>query len=193
MSRSTLLRSISSRTAATSATPVANRSFRPFVIPRLRHASTSNTAANSRTTSLPVLLGALTCAFLGYTVGSSAGFPSQVASSLGLGRRQVPAENDEPTYGTPEDFQQAIRELRHTFSNEAYEPGVVSTDPDDLRIHGFSQNDHHLGACHSSLSVSTSIVLPPHLRPRIAINYPYAPVGLYRCSSYSSSVPKKYR
>ncbi|KAI9567738.1 FAD-linked oxidase-like protein [Boletus coccyginus] len=147
MSRSTLLRSISSRTAATSTTSVASRSF---CIPRLRHASTGNTAANSRTTSLPVLLGAFTCAFLGYTIGSSAGLPSQAASTLGLGRQQpAPAENDEPTYGTPEDFQQAIQELRHTFSDGPHESGVVSTDPDDLRIHGFSENDHHPGAPHT--------------------------------------------
>lgn len=160
MFRSTPLRSILSQTSAIPTTPVAGRFFRPFarVAPRSRHASTCNTVANSRTTSLPVLLGALTCVLLGYTIGSSTSLPSPLVP-LGLGHRQASTEDDEPTYGTPEDFQKAIQELRHTFSNGGHESGVVSTDSDDLRIHGFSENDHHPGVCRSSLSVNTPIVL----------------------------------
>jgi D-lactate dehydrogenase (cytochrome) len=152
MFRSTPLRSILSRTSVAPTTPVADWFFRPFarVAPRSRYAST---IANSRTTSLPVLLGALTCTLLGYTIGSSVSLPSPLVS-LGLGHRQASTEDVEPTYGTPEDFQKAIQELRHTFGNEGRESGVVSTDPDDLRIHGFSENDHHPG-----VSVSTPIVL----------------------------------
>ena len=161
MFRSAPFRSILSRTGAA---PVVSCTLRPFarVAPLSRHASTYNTIANSRTTSLPVLLGALACTLLGYTIGSSDSLPSPLVS-LGLGRQQASADSEdvEPTYGTPEDFQNAIQELRHTFSAEGYESGVVSTDPDDLRIHGFSENDHHPGVCQSwtLLSVRISIVL----------------------------------
>lgn len=88
---------------------------------------------------------------MGYT---SASLPSPLAS-LGLGPRQASTEDDEPSYGTPEDFQKAIQELRHIFSDEDHESGIVSTDPDDLRIHGFSENDHHPGVCLSPSNWST--------------------------------------
>jgi hypothetical protein len=44
-----------------------------------------------------------------------------------------------PQYGTPEDFERAIEDLRALFSGDE----VVSTDPEDLRIHGFSEYDYH--------------------------------------------------
>lgn len=50
----------------------------------------------------------------------------------------------EPTFGTPEDFAHAIEELKG-----ALEKGSVSTDREDLFIHGFSANDHHPDAPHS--------------------------------------------
>lgn len=37
----------------------------------------------------------------------------------------------------------AISELMETFT----EDGVVSTDPEDLHIHGFSEYDYHAGQC----------------------------------------------
>lgn len=147
MFRSTPLRTILSRS---SATPVVRRSLRPVLSLLPRYASTGSSTAPSRTASLPVLLCALTCTLLGYTIGSSAGLPSPLAS-LGLGRQQASTEDDQPTYGTPEDFRKAIQELRHTFGNdsEGHESAVVSTNPDDLQIHGFSENDYHPGACYS--------------------------------------------
>lgn len=146
MFRSTPVRSILCRKGATP-TPAAGLPLRPFASPRLRHASTRSTPANSRLTSRGrIFLGALTCALLGYTVGTSASLPSPL-TSLGLGRGQGSTEDDEPTYGTPGDFQKAIRELRHTFSNGGHESGIVSTDPHDLHMHGFSENVHHPGMC----------------------------------------------
>ncbi|KAH7910905.1 FAD-linked oxidase-like protein [Hygrophoropsis aurantiaca] len=55
------------------------------------------------------------------------------------------ASASEPKYGSPAEFEQAIKELQGSFDSE----DVVSTDPEDLRIHGFSENDHHTGAPHS--------------------------------------------
>ena len=52
-------------------------------------------------------------------------------------------KDEEPRFGTPEDFGMAIRELMETFT----EDGVVSTDPEDLHIHGFSEYDYHAGQC----------------------------------------------
>jgi D-lactate dehydrogenase (cytochrome) len=51
------------------------------------------------------------------------------------------AQEHEPRYGTPADFKKAIEELRSTFSSE----DSVSTDPDDLYTHGFSEYDYHPG------------------------------------------------
>ncbi|KAI0687856.1 FAD-linked oxidase-like protein [Cytidiella melzeri] len=45
-------------------------------------------------------------------------------------------------YGSAEDFQKAIGELRAAFTDEA----AVSTDPDVLEVHGFSGNDYHPGS-----------------------------------------------
>ncbi|KAF8157801.1 FAD-linked oxidase-like protein [Crassisporium funariophilum] len=39
------------------------------------------------------------------------------------------------------DFKLAISDLKSTFQS----PHIVSTDPDDLHSHGFSENDHHPG------------------------------------------------
>ncbi|KAL0961345.1 hypothetical protein HGRIS_006301 [Hohenbuehelia grisea] len=51
----------------------------------------------------------------------------------------------ENTYGSPDDLKSAIIELRKVFSD----PSAVSTDPEDLHDHGFSENDYHPGALHS--------------------------------------------
>lgn len=192
MFRSTPLRTILSRSSATPTTPAVRRSLRPFSSPRPRYASTSSSTAPSRTTSLPVLLCALTCTLLGYTIGSSADLPSPLAS-LGLGRQQVSTEDDQPTYGTPEDFRQAIQELRHIFSNEGHESTLVSTNPDDLQVHGFSENDYHPGTSHSLSAVGTPIVLSSNCFTFAAVNHVYALAGLYRCPSYSSGVSKQHR
>lgn len=42
-------------------------------------------------------------------------------------------------YGSPEDFKQAIAELRQVFADA----DAVTTDVEDLEEHGFSENDYH--------------------------------------------------
>jgi len=46
----------------------------------------------------------------------------------------------EPKFGTPEDFNRVIEELKGTLGKD-----TVSTNPEDLFIHGFSANDHYPG------------------------------------------------
>lgn len=152
MFRSAPLGTVLSRTSIISTLPVARRSLRPFAAPRWRPASTSSTSTRFRTTSYPVLLGALTCALLGYAIGSATSLSSPLAS-LGF-RSQKVSMDDEPTYGSPEDFQKAIQELRRTF-DEGHESGIVSTDPENLRVHGASDSDQHPGAYRSLM------LLPP--------------------------------
>ncbi|KAG6850259.1 hypothetical protein H0H93_015811 [Arthromyces matolae] len=52
---------------------------------------------------------------------------------------------EESRFGTPEDFEKAIVELKAAFSN----PETVSTDIEDLRNHGFSYHDYRPGRLHS--------------------------------------------
>ncbi|KAF8170891.1 FAD-linked oxidase-like protein [Mycena galopus ATCC 62051] len=44
------------------------------------------------------------------------------------------------------EFSQAIEDMRKTFSTRL---GVISTDPDDLKVHGLSTNSYHTGVDHS--------------------------------------------
>ncbi|KAF9224911.1 FAD-binding domain-containing protein [Gyrodon lividus] len=126
--------------------PVLRHRARSFTNTHTRPISTSTPI--SRTSSwLPLILGALTCTLTGYFLGS----PSSPIATLTLGRKQAsPDDDDEPTYGSSQDFQNAIQELRVTLGRECDDTGdVVSTDPGDLRLHGFSENDYHPGALHT--------------------------------------------
>ncbi|KAF9228758.1 hypothetical protein BS17DRAFT_209552 [Gyrodon lividus] len=49
------------------------------------------------------------------------------------------------SYGTPEDVEQAIEELRHAFPGEHH----VQTNRDTLEIHGSSENSYHPSSPHS--------------------------------------------
>ncbi|KAK0243109.1 FAD-linked oxidase-like protein [Armillaria nabsnona] len=51
-----------------------------------------------------------------------------------------------PKYGSLKEYEQAISELQRTFSDR---DGVVSTDPQDLHIHGHSEYDYHPDSLHS--------------------------------------------
>ncbi|KAG7447507.1 uncharacterized protein BT62DRAFT_891556 [Guyanagaster necrorhizus] len=51
-----------------------------------------------------------------------------------------------PKYGSPKDYEQAILELQLTFAGR---DDVVSTDPEDLRIHGRSEYDYLPDCLHS--------------------------------------------
>ncbi|KAJ6608141.1 FAD-linked oxidase-like protein [Mycena sp. CBHHK59/15] len=52
----------------------------------------------------------------------------------------------EPKYGSAEDFRLAIQDLKIAFSSRE---DVVSTEPGDLQMHGFSMNNYHPGVDHS--------------------------------------------
>jgi len=81
--------------------------------------------------SSPKLLSvALASVILGFGLANFSLFPSNVD---GVGVL--------PKFGSPEDVEKAIQELRTALVAEAR----VSTDPGDLHIHGFSPNDHHPG------------------------------------------------
>lgn len=114
----------------------------PVEVPRgaARHSSQTS-AGLSRTKSrvpksyLAAALSSILGASLGYYAATSNTAKSPGVSTSGL--------ND--NYGTPEDFQKAIEELRTTFPKE----GTVTTDSEDLQIHGHSENDYHPGSCPS--------------------------------------------
>ncbi|KAJ7502651.1 FAD-linked oxidase-like protein [Mycena galericulata] len=67
------------------------------------------------------------------------------AAALFLQKRDVP-DPQIPQYGTQKEFGLAIEDLRKAFSART---GVVSTDPDDLKVHGLSTNTYHIGVDHS--------------------------------------------
>lgn len=56
---------------------------------------------------------------------------------------------DHHPYGSVEDFQKAIEELKATFPA----PGMVSDDPEVLVPYGFSENDHHPGSYFPAIGV----------------------------------------
>jgi D-lactate dehydrogenase (cytochrome) len=65
---------------------------------------------------------------------------------LGFGLANFPpftlnVHGKKPKFGSPEDVKKAIQELRAALVDEA----LVSTNSDDLHVHGFSPNDHHQG------------------------------------------------
>lgn len=108
-------------------------------IPR-RHSSNStqhsaNLASTRHSGNLSYHRGifALSCIFsgiIGFTLAKTWTSPSEEAGSIG-----------KPRYGTPKDFERAIQELKEAFPDA----DAVSTDPEDLRIHGFSDYDWRPG------------------------------------------------
>ncbi|KAJ4480161.1 FAD-binding domain-containing protein [Lentinula aciculospora] len=108
---------------------------------RLRFSSTiplnrtnSTSFFTARTTSF-VIGSALIGGLLGYTLASW-------AQSSPLTPSSSPTKLQ---YGSAEDFDKAIEELKRIFSAE----DTVSTDPEDVYNHGFSVNDYHPGISHS--------------------------------------------
>ncbi|KZT70146.1 hypothetical protein DAEQUDRAFT_725774 [Daedalea quercina L-15889] len=108
--------------------PLANVAVRTV---KHRYSSLSSGGKSGRN-----LLFALLCAFTGgAAVGLTRDFrkgDEKPDSASGL--------NDK--YGSTEDFQRAIQELRDTWVDQ----DAVSTDPDDLYLHGYSENDYHPGS-----------------------------------------------
>lgn len=62
-----------------------------------------------------------------------------------------PGLNDK--YGSLEDFSQAIEILRIRLPEDA-----VSTDPDVLEVHGFSENDYHPGMGNSKIRIKKTLI-----------------------------------
>ncbi|KAJ7763968.1 FAD-linked oxidase-like protein [Mycena maculata] len=119
-----------------------------FLSPLLRRALASNgrrpSSLGIRLYSTPASLprSGLTTVATG-VFGIVIGF----ATAQFLQRPKVPGSSPQkPQYGTQSEFSQAVEDLRKTFSVRS---GVVSTNPDDLKIHGLSTNTYHTGVDHS--------------------------------------------
>ncbi|KAK1215299.1 D-lactate ferricytochrome c oxidoreductase [Marasmius sp. AFHP31] len=107
--------------------------------PRSRFASTVSSAKKSLPSSTWILIGStITSGALGYAIASNN--RSHTDQAIKESEPQV------GKYGTADDFVKAVGELRETLSDSS---DAVSTDPEDLRIHGFSENDYHPGSSHT--------------------------------------------
>ncbi|KAG6900076.1 hypothetical protein C0993_003426 [Termitomyces sp. T159_Od127] len=106
-----------------------------------RHLSDStehpDSAASMRSGNFSYQRGilALSCILSGFI-----GF--KLAKTWGASSSEKAGGIERPRYGTAKDFEQAIQELKEAFSDA----DAVSTDPEDLRIHGFSDYDYRPGA-----------------------------------------------
>ncbi|CCM04608.1 uncharacterized protein FIBRA_06790 [Fibroporia radiculosa] len=97
------------------------------------HSSAGRQATARRTVNTTLLFGCALSASLGYYAANSAA----ARQSAPLNVSKTPSGlNDQ--YGTLEDFQLAISQLRQEF-----DPDAVTTDAEDLRVHGYSENDYH--------------------------------------------------
>ncbi|KAJ3744008.1 FAD-linked oxidase-like protein [Lentinula detonsa] len=102
--------------------------------------SNSRSSFSARTTTFFALGSALIGGLLGFSFAY--GPQSSVSSPpTSLSTKTV----TKPRYGSAEDFQKAIEELKRTFPDE----DTVSTNPEDVYNHGFSVNDYHPGISHS--------------------------------------------
>ncbi|THV01036.1 hypothetical protein K435DRAFT_963710 [Dendrothele bispora CBS 962.96] len=100
--------------------------------------STTGSSQSSLFTSRTVLslLGAsLVSGIVGYHAAQSSTLSSAPITSSSTSK-----------FGTPEDFDKAIEDLKQTFHNDS---DIVSTDAEDLKLHGFSENDYHPGTPHT--------------------------------------------
>ena len=83
---------------------------------------------------LYLLRGPVKSGLLGYVL-------AQTQTHDSLDTRTAANVPDSPTFGSPLEFQKAVSELKATFADES----TVTTDPEDLRVHGFSDNDYYPG------------------------------------------------
>lgn len=79
-------------------------------------------------------------------LGAAAGLGAYLSASSSQSASQVSGLVN--VYGTPADFQKAIDELKDAFPAD----DLVSTDVEDLEVHGSSDNDYHPGASIHGLS-----------------------------------------
>ena len=88
-------------------------------------------------TSLTVLF-CVASGLVGYLLASEVDALKSYRSIFGTNQNDSDEYFTNPKFGSPRDFQDAIRELRETFPDE----DAVTSDPEDLYDHGFSVNDY---------------------------------------------------
>lgn len=116
-------------------------SYRSFCSTDARRSAPARTSPSQSTGASTFGKGAIL-----FAAGLAAGLSLTLTTSPWSSTTKSTADSVEPTYGSPDDFQAAISELRDIFKDTAgKEDGEVevSTDPDDLEVHGFSDNDYH--------------------------------------------------
>ncbi|RDB27372.1 D-lactate dehydrogenase [cytochrome], mitochondrial [Hypsizygus marmoreus] len=131
-----LLRTVSTTTSSRPSRFLAATSFRLFY---------SSSAGPSSSSTLLIALTSIASGVVGYTLSQTLSKPES--------KPIVVASTQKPQYGTANDFKQAISELRRTFAGRE---DAVSTDPDELRIHGFSEYDYHPASFPSVVVYPTS-------------------------------------
>ncbi|GBE82161.1 FAD-linked oxidase-like protein [Sparassis latifolia] len=97
-----------------------------------RNSQLSSASEGSGRRALAYAFGAISSAFFGYYLATTQSPRAAAASGHELNT----------LYGTPEDFKKAIAELRRLFPSE----DSVTTDPEDLHVHGYSEYDYHGGS-----------------------------------------------
>ena len=101
------------------------RALRQFSIQGSPISSSTGTQHSFRA----LLFTSLTAGLVGFTIAKS------------LSTSSLDHQSESTQFGSLDDFKKAIQELQSTFpANDK-----VSVDPGDLRVHGFSANDHHPG------------------------------------------------
>ena len=80
---------------------------------------------------LAFALGSVLSGALGYYLATSASDEATQHNSA--------SADLSSNYGSPEDFKKAIEELKQTFPQQ----DTVTTEAEDLEVHGFSENDYH--------------------------------------------------
>lgn len=98
------------------------------------NAGKSYFAGTANSSRMLLVVSSIVSGLVGFKIASSKAGSSPV--EIG-GAAQAPLV----AFGTPSDFARAIDELKEAFPD----PDVVSTDPEDLRIHGFSDYDYRPG------------------------------------------------
>ena len=103
--------------------------FKNRPVRALRQFSVQGSPSSTQHSSRALLFASLTAGLVGFAIAKS--LPS------------LSHESESTQFGSSDDFKKAIQELQSTFPAK----DKVSVDPDDLRVHGFSENDYHPRMC----------------------------------------------
>ena len=137
------IRSLASNGAAAlskSSSPAASRSAGSIVRRRLLSTAPTQTAKESGTSNTNALLRGL---FAGAGLSLAAGLIAYRTGIISVSGDS--SANHDVKYGSHEDVQKAISELRTVFDD----PHRVVTDPDALKTYGSSPNSYHPASPHS--------------------------------------------